>query len=165
MAKKKVKGSIPPGATVVASNRRARHDYDILETYEAGIALKGSEVKSLRTAKAQLADTYARVIDGQVWLHGMHIAPYSHAFGGDGHPPERDRKLLLHRREIDELTERTTREHLTIVPLALYFKDSYAKLELGLARGRQSHDKRHAIAQRDAARDVDRDLVRARKGR
>jgi SsrA-binding protein len=154
----------PKGVQVVASNRRARHEYEILETYEAGIALRGSEVKSLRESKVQLADTYARAIGREVWLLGMHIAPYSHAFGGDGHQTERDRKLLLHRKEIDEIAERTQREHLTLVPLALYFKDGFAKVELALARGRKRHDKRQAIAARDMARDVERDAGRAAKG-
>ena len=150
----------PKGTKVVASNRRARHEYDILDTFEAGIALKGSEVKSLRTSKVQLADTYARIINGEAWLIGMHIAPYSHAADHTGHNPERDRKLLLHRREIDELSERVAQEHLTLVPLALYFSESYAKVELALARGRKAHDKRHAIAERDAARDIDRAMAR-----
>ena len=154
----------PKGVQVVASNRRARHDYEILETYEAGLALRGSEVKSLRESKVQLADTYARVIGREVWLLGMHIAPYSHAHGVDGHQTERDRTLLLNRREIDELGDRTQREHLTLVPLALYFKDGFAKVELGLARGRKRHDKRQAIAARDAAREAERDAGRAAKG-
>ena len=153
----------PKGVKVVASNRRAFHDYEVLETYEAGIALKGSEVKSLRTSKVALADTYASVIDGQVWLHGMHIAPYSHSHGADGHVTERDRKLLLNRREIDELADRTSREHLTLVPLALYFKESYAKVEIGLARGKRRYDKRQAIAKRDAARDIEREVARNRR--
>ena len=154
----------PKGVQVVASNRRARHDFEILETFEAGIALQGSEVKSLRESKVQLADTYARVVDREVWLLGMHIAPYSHAHGADGHQAERDRKLLLNRREIQELAERTQRDHLTLVPLSLYFKDGFAKVELGLARGRKRHDKRQAIAARDAARDIERDAGRAAKG-
>ena len=154
----------PKGVQVVASNRRARHEYEILETYEAGLALQGSEVKSLRESKVQLADTYARVIGREVWLLGMHIAPYSHASLGDGHAAERDRKLLLNRREIQEVGDRTQREHLTLVPLSLYFKNGFAKVELGLARGRKRHDKRQAIAARDAARDIERDAGRAAKG-
>ena len=145
---------------VVASNRRARHEYDVLETYDAGIVLRGSEVKSLRTSKVALADTYARVINGEAWLIGMHISPYSHAADHTGHNPERDRKLLLHRRQLDELSQRLAQEHLTLVPLSLYFDESHAKLELALARGRKSHDKRQAIARRDAERDVERALAR-----
>jgi len=112
----------PKGTKVVATNRRARHDYDILETFESGIALKGSEVKSLRDGKIQLKDSFARVQDGELWLHGVHIAPYVYAHGADGHDPERPRKLLLHRAEIDELTGRTQQESLTLIPLSVYFK-------------------------------------------
>ena len=135
---------------VVAVNRRARHDYEILETYEAGIALVGSEVKSLREGKAQLRDSYARVQDGEVWLYGVHIPPYAFASGFGATDPDRRRKLLLHRRQIDELARRTQQEHLTLVPLALYFKDGRAKVDLALAKGRHTYDKRHAIAARDA---------------
>ena len=142
--------------TVVASNRRARYDYDILDTYEAGIALQGSEVKSLRAAKAQLKDSYAYVSAGEAWLKGVHIAPYSHSSGFGAHDAERERKLLLHRSEIDELRRRIETDHLTLVPLSIYFRDGRAKVELGLARGRKRHDKRHAIAERDQRREVDR---------
>ena len=154
----------PKGVKVVASNRRARHDYDILETYEAGIALVGSEVKSLRTSKVQMSDAYAAVDGGEAWLHNLHIAPYSHSAGHSGHDPERKRKLLLHRAEIDELAARVHQERLTIVPLAIYFKDGRAKAELALARGRRTYDKRQAIAARDAARDTERALARGRRG-
>lgn len=154
------------GHLVVASNRRARHEYDILEAFEAGIALRGSEVKSLRTSKVQLADTYARIVGGEAWLIGMHIAPYAHASGFGSHVPERDRKLLLHRSEIDQLRARIDQEKLTLVPLAIYFKDSHAKVELALARGRKHYDKRQAIARRDAARDIERAVAgRAMAGR
>ena len=144
------------GRTVVASNRRARYDYEILDTYEAGIALQGSEVKSLRSAKAQLKDSYAYVSGGEAWLKGVHIAPYSHSSGFGAHEAERERKLLLHRSEIDDLRRRIETDHLTLVPLSMYFLDGRAKVELGLARGRKRHDKRHAIAERDMRRDVDR---------
>jgi SsrA-binding protein len=140
----------------VASNRKARHDYDVLDTFEAGMALVGTEVKSLRDGKIVLKDAHARVEDGELWLVGVHVAPYEQADGFGGHDPERRRKLLLHRWEIDELGERTARESLTIVPLAVYFRDGRAKVELGLARGRRSYDKRHAIAERDAAREAAR---------
>jgi SsrA-binding protein len=144
------------GVKVVASNRKARHDYDVLDTFEAGMALVGTEVKSLRDGKIVLKDAHARVEDGELWLVGVHVAPYEQADGFGGHDPERRRKLLLHRWEIDELGERTAREGLTIVPLAVYFRDGRAKVELGLARGRRSYDKRHAIAERDAAREAAR---------
>jgi SsrA-binding protein len=134
----------------VAQNRRARHDYDILETYEAGLVLVGSEVKSLREGKAQLRDSYARVVDYEVWLYAMHIPPYAFASGFGATDPDRRRKLLLHRRQIDELNRRTTLESLTLVPLSVYFKDGRAKVNLALARGRKRYDKRHALAARDA---------------
>jgi SsrA-binding protein len=148
---------------VVATNRRARHDYEILETVEAGIALQGSEVKSMRTSKVQLKDSYAHERRGELWLKGVHIAPYLHSHGIDGHDPERERKLLLHRREIVELIARMEREQLTLVPLSVYFKGSNAKVELGLVRGRKRYDKRHAMAARDAARDADRAIAEARR--
>ncbi len=154
-----------PGVKVVARNRKARHDYDVLDIFECGIALQGSEVKSLRESKVQLADAHARVEAGEIWLRGMHIAPYSHAHGVSGHDPERPRKLLLHRREIAELEARVAQERLTLVPLSLYFKDGRAKLELALGRGRRKHDRRQAIARRDADRETERALARARRGK
>jgi SsrA-binding protein len=134
----------------VAQNRRARHDYDIIDTYETGIVLAGSEVKSLREGKAQLRESYARVTDGEVWLYAMHVPPYTFASGFGATDPDRRRKLLLHRRQIEELGRRTTQDSLTLVPLAVYFKDGRAKVDLALARGRKRYDKRHAIAARDA---------------
>lgn len=154
----------PPGATVVASNRMARRDYELLDTFECGVVLKGSEVKSLRDSKVQLSDAHARLIDGEVWLIGLHIAPYSHAGAADGHKLERDRKLLLNRKEIERIAAKLQQERLALVPLSLYFKDGRAKLELGIGRGRKSYDKRQAVAKRDAARDVDRSLAAARRG-
>ena len=154
----------PKGTKAVATNRRARHDYDVLETFEAGIALVGSEVKSLREGKVQLRDAYARVQDGEVWLHAVHVPPYAFAHGSDGHDPERPRKLLLHRHEIDELAGRTQQESLTLVPLSLYFKEGRAKVELALARGRRRYDKRQAIARRDAEREAARAMARGRRG-
>jgi SsrA-binding protein len=150
---------------VVATNRRARHDYDVLDTVEAGIALQGSEVKSLRTSQVQLKDSYAYVTRGEVWLKGVHIAPYGHAHGLDGHDPERERKLLLHRHEIDRLRVRIERDHLTLVPLDVHFRDGRAKVELGLVRGRRRHDKRHALAERDAKREAERAMSDRVKGR
>jgi len=146
----------PKGVKPVASNRKARHDYEILDVFEAGMALVGTEVKSLREGKIVLKDAHARVDDNEAWLLGVHIAPYELADGFGGHDPERRRKLLLHRSEIEELHERTAREGLTIVPLSVYFLKGRAKVELGLARGRRNYDKRHAIAERDAARETAR---------
>jgi SsrA-binding protein len=134
----------------VAQNRRARHDYDIIDTYEAGIVLVGSEVKSLREGKAQLRDSFARVVNGEVWLYHMHVPPYAFASGFGASDPNRARKLLLHRRQIGDLERRTTQESFTLVPLSIYFKDGRAKVDLALAKGRKHYDKRHAIAARDA---------------
>jgi SsrA-binding protein len=142
----------PPGT--VASNRRARHDYEILDTFEAGIALRGSEVKTLREGRASLQDAYATVEDGEVILH-MQIPAYSHT-GYDGHEPTRPRKLLLHRKEIEQLSRRVAERGLTLVPLRLYFKQQLVKVELAVARGKRAYDKRQAIAKRDAAREMDR---------
>jgi SsrA-binding protein len=153
----------PKGTKVAASNRKARHDYDVVETFECGMVLTGSEVKSIRDGKIQLKDSYARVQDGEVWLHGVHISPYVYAHGGDGHDPDRARKLLLHRTEIDELMGRTQQESLTLVPLSVYFKDGKAKVELALARGRRQYDKRQAIAKRDADREAARAMAQARR--
>jgi len=145
---------MPPKDTkLVAQNRKARHDFDILDVFECGIALQGSEVKSLRAAQVQMREAFARVDDGEVWLHGVHIAPYSFATGVGAHDPDRKRKLLLHRREIGELLQRTQQEGLTLVPLSIYFKEGRAKVELAVARGRHRYDKRHAIAKRDADRE------------
>ena len=148
---------------VVAQNRRARHDYDIIDTYEAGVVLVGSEVKSLREGKAQLRDSFARVQDGEVWLYGVHIPPYVFATGFGAVDSDRRRKLLLHRRQIEELGRRTTTESLTMVPLSLYFKDGRAKVDLALARGRKLYDKRHAIAARDAEREARRESAALRR--
>ncbi|MGH9277702.1 MAG: SsrA-binding protein SmpB [Acidimicrobiales bacterium] len=154
------------GIKVVAKNRRARHDYEILEIHEAGIALVGTEVKSIRNGLIQLKDSYAREDGGELWLVGVHISPYSQADGFGGHEPERRRKLLLHREEIAELASRVAQDSLTLVPLSVYFKEGRAKVELGLARGRKRYDKRQAIATRDADRETERAFARAnREGR
>jgi len=145
----------------VARNRRARHEYDILEVFECGIALQGSEVKSLRAGRASIADAYARIERGEAWLLGVHIPPYENAAGFGAHDPDRSRKLLLHRGEIDELLGRTQQQSLTLVPLSIYFKEGKAKVELALARGRRLYDKRHAIASRDAEREAAREAARA----
>ena len=148
---------------MVASNRRARHDYDVLDTVEAGIALQGSEVKSLRESKVTVGDAYARIIDHEAWVIGLHIAPYAHAGGLGAVDPDRDRKLLLHRQEIDRIRARIDQDRLTLVPLQLYFKEGRAKLELGLGKGRTGLDKRQHIAERDATREAQREMARARR--
>jgi SsrA-binding protein len=164
MAASGKKSHIPPGTKLIASNRQARRDYEILDTFECGIVLKGSEVKSLRDAKVQISDSHARLVDSEVWLFGLHIAAYSHSGASDGHALERDRKLLLHRKEIERIRARLQQERLALVPLALYFKDGRAKLELGVGRGRKQYDKRQLVAKRDAARDVDRSIAASRRG-
>ncbi|MET0458284.1 MAG: SsrA-binding protein SmpB [Ilumatobacteraceae bacterium] len=152
------------GTTPIASNKRARHDYSVLDVVEAGLVLQGSEVKSLRLGEVQLADAYARWSDGELWLEGVHIAPYRFANGVGAHEPDRRRKLLLHRDEIDRLQARIAQERLTLVPLRLYFREGRAKVELGLGKGRLKADKRQAIAERDSQREMDRALGRQRKG-
>jgi len=143
---------------VVVRNRRARHDYDILETYEAGIALRGTEVKSLREGKASLQDAYAKVEDGEVWLYQMHISPYEQG-GRFNHDPKRPRKLLLHKYEIRKLIGRTQERGLTLVPLKVYFNErGMAKVELALARGKRLYDRRREIARRIEEEDVERAL-------
>ena len=145
---------------VVASNRKARHTYDILETFEAGIVLHGSEVKSLRDAQVQMGEAYAVVDDGDVWIHNVHIAEYSNVDRATRPTTDRKRKLLLHRKEIDDIARKVQIERLTLIPLSIYFKDGRAKVELALAKSRRTHDKRQVIAERDAARD----LARANRG-
>lgn len=148
------------GRTLLASNRRARHDYTILETFEAGLDLQGTEVKAARAGKVQLKDSYVEVRGGQAWLVGAHISPYTHGTHGN-HDPERDRRLLLHRREIDRLMGRTQIQGQTAVPLSLYLKGNWIKLEVALARGRQLHDKRQAAKERIADREAE-EAVRGR---
>jgi SsrA-binding protein len=154
----------PSGTKLIASNRKARHDYSILDTVEAGIVLTGSEVKSLRAGHVQLADAYARVRNGEVWMDGVHIAPYQFATGVGAHEPDRSRKLLLNRGEISRLSARIDQERLALVPLALYFKEGRAKVELGVAKGRTKGDKRQAMAERDSKREIERALGRRSKG-
>lgn len=141
----------------MASNRKARHDYTIEDVMEAGLMLTGTEVKSLRAGRASLADGYAMITDGEVWLHGVHIPEYSLGTWTN-HEPRRIRKLLMHRKEIDRLSRETAERGLTLIPLSLYFLDGKAKVELALARGKRTYDKRHDLAKRDAAREVDRAL-------
>jgi SsrA-binding protein len=149
------------GDRVVIRNRRARYDYEVLDRFECGIVLAGPEVKSLREGRGNLQDAYARVEDGEVWLHGMHISPY--AFSRAELDPARRRKLLLHRRQIEELAYQTGQRGVTLVPLQLYFKDGRAKVELAVARGKRRYDKRAAIAEREAKREVDRALKAGRR--
>jgi SsrA-binding protein len=154
----------PRGTKQIAHNRRARRDYDVLDTFEAGLVLQGSEVKSLRAGHVQVADAYAHVKDGEVWLEGVHIAPYAFAQGFGAHDPDRRRKLLMHRDEIRRLDLRLAQERLTLVPISLYFKDGRVKVELAVARGRRRADKREALAERDSQREIDRALARRHKG-
>ena len=153
------------GVQRIASNRRARHDYEILKTYEAGIVLAGTEVKSLRAGYVSLADAFAQERDGEIVLYNLHIPEYG--FGSwTNHAPRRTRKLLLHRVEIRRILERLSAGGgLTLVPLSMYFSNGWAKVELGLARGRRSYDKRQVLAQRDADREIAREMGRRLKGR
>ncbi|WP_419840890.1 SsrA-binding protein SmpB [Candidatus Poriferisodalis sp.] len=143
---------------VVASNRRARRNYEVLDTFECGMVLRGSEVKSLRAGGAQMRDAYARVRDNEMWLMGLHIAPWIHASPNLGHDVGRPRKLLMHRAEINRLRARTEQDRLQLIPLDIYFCDGRAKLELALARGRRLYDKRQAIRKRESDRDARRAL-------
>jgi SsrA-binding protein len=140
----------------VATNRAARHRYEIVETFEAGVVLQGTEVKSLRDGKARLQDSYAAIEEGEVWLRGSHIPPYPPA--RDNHEPERPRKLLLHRWEIERLIGRMQRKGLTLIPTSIYFRGNVAKVELAMARGKEHRDRRREIRDRDVARDVEREL-------
>lgn len=164
MAKKKTKkGKANSGNPVVATNRRARHDYNILETWECGIVLVGTEVKSMRDGKASLVDAFATVDDGEIWLRGLHVPEYSHG-SWTNHAPRRSRKLLLHRREIDSIMGKVHDGNKTLVPLSLYFKDGRLKVELALASGKQDYDKRQDIKRRTEEREVTRELGRRVKG-
>jgi len=152
------------GRKLVAQNRKARHDYVISDTLEAGLVLTGTEVKSLRAGRASLVDGYAVITDGEVWLYGVHIPEYTEGTWTN-HEPRRHRKLLLHRREIAKLIGKTKEGGVTLVPLQLYFRDGRAKVELALARGKRAYDKRHTLATRDAEREITRALGRLAKGR
>ena len=145
----------------VATNRQARFKYHLLENWETGIALQGSEVKSLREGNVTLKDSYAQVHEGEVWLHNCHIAPYEPA-AKDGHDPERPRKLLMHRKEIERLIGKTQEKGLTLIPTRIYFSGPRAKVELALAKGKDHHDKRDTIRERDQRRDMERELRRPR---
>jgi SsrA-binding protein len=151
------------GQKLVAQNKKARHDYLIEDTYEAGMVLQGTEVKSLRAGRASLVDGFAEVHEGEIWLHSVHIPEY---FQGtwNNHTARRKRKLLLNRAEIDKIERRVNERGLTIVPLSLYFKDGRAKVEIALAKGKKSYDKRHALAERQANREVEQAVGRRLKG-
>ena len=151
------------GKKIVATNRAARHEFSILDTIEAGLVLRGSEVKSLRQAQVQIKDAFVRFDKGEAWLHAMHISPWSTTARHDAEDPDRKRKLLLHQNEIEKWQARVDTERLTIVPLSLYFSNGKAKVELGLAKGRTKGDRRQAIAEREAKREAEQAIGRARK--
>lgn len=151
------------GRKLIAQNKKARHDYHIEDTFEAGLVLTGTEVKSLRQGRASLVDGFADIDNGEIWLHGVHIPEYSQGTWTN-HSARRRRKMLLHREEIDKIADRVQQKGLTVVPLALYFKDGRAKIEIGLARGKKHWDKRHAIAERTAEREKQEAIGRRLKG-
>lgn len=148
---------------VVASNRRARHEYDLGDTYECGIVLKGSEVKSLRESKVTIADAYCRIYNDELWLYGLHVGQYSHAGSAYAHDPDRDKKLLAHRSEINSIRRALENDGRTLVPLKLYFKEGKAKVEIAVARRRRSQDKRQAIRERDMASEARKAMSDARR--
>ena len=154
----------PTGRIMVAQNRKARHDYHLHDTFEAGLVLTGTEVKSLRAGRASLADAFATVDDGEVWLRNAHIPEYEFGTWRKSHTARRNRKLLLHRREIAKLDKETANSGRTIVPLAIYFSDGYAKVELAVATGKKDWDKRHSIAEREADREAQRALAARNRG-
>jgi SsrA-binding protein len=154
---KKAKKRRSPASGDVATNRRAGHRFELVEKFEAGIELRGSEVKSLRNGKAQLSDAYAVIDHGEVWMRGLHIPPYEPA-SRENHDPERPRKLLLHRAEIERLVGKTAQRGLTLIPTRIYFKGPRAKVELALARGKEGRDRRQEIAERDVRREVEREF-------
>lgn len=150
----------PPGVKIVATNRQARREFEILDTVEAGLVLRGSEVKSLRNAKAQLSEAYGRIHEGEAWLNSLHISQYEHSSLAFGHDTDRPKKLLLHKSEIVRLQNQIDQKALTLVPLALYFKDGRAKVELALARRKRLVDKRETIQRREADREAQREMAR-----
>lgn len=151
------------GIVLIAQNKRARHEYAIVDTIEAGIVLRGSEVKAMRSGQVQLSDSFARIRNGEVWMEGVHIPPYRYASGFGAHDPDRAKKLLLHRGEIQRLRARVDQDRVALVPLRLYFKDGTVKVELGIGKGRTKGDKRQAIAERDTQREIDREMGRRAK--
>ena len=152
----------PAGQKTVVSNRKARHDYEILERFETGIVLSGAEVKSLRGGHGSLSEAFARVRDGEVWLEGMHIPPYAQAADRSRYQPTRPRKLLLHRKEIERLVGKAAERGLALVPMRVYFAHGLAKVELGLGRGKRQFEKRQAIAEREHRREMEREAGRRR---
>ena len=152
------------GRKLIAQNKKARHDYLIEDTWEAGIVLTGTEVKALRAGRASLTDGFALVTDGEVWLHNVHIPEYSQGTWTN-HAPRRVRKLLLHKEQIRKLIGKSKESGHTLIPLSLYFKDGKAKVEIALAKGKKSHDKRASIAERDSQREMQRAMGRAIKGK
>lgn len=163
-SKKKKKASLDPdGKLVVATNRRGRFDYEIVDTFEAGIVLMGPEVKSLRDARANLGDAFASVHRGELWLEKLHISPYEAATRANPTDPQRRRKLLVHRHEIDRLEGRVAEKGLTLIPLSVYFLRGRAKVEMALVRGKHRHDKRHAIREREQNRETQRVMRRHRR--
>ncbi|MCQ9330412.1 SsrA-binding protein SmpB [Corynebacterium phoceense] len=163
MAKKAKKKKAVDNNSTLATNRRARHDFKILDTYECGMVLVGTEIKSLREGKISLVDAFATIDDGEVYVRNLHIPEYSYG-SWTNHSPKRTRKLLLHRREIDKLMGQVRDGNKTLIPLRVYLKDGRAKLELGLAQGKQDYDKREAIKRRDQDREITRELGRRIKG-
>ena len=159
----KAAGGKPGGKQIIATNRKARHNYSVLELFEAGVALQGTEVKSLREGHASLADAFATVDDGEVWLRNLYIPEYRHG-SWTNHDPRRNRKLLLHRQQIDRLVGKIRDGNLTLMPMTLYFSEGKVKVELALAQGKRAHDKRQDMARRDAQREVIRELGRRAKG-
>ena len=151
------------GRKLIASNKKARHDYHIEDTYEAGIVLQGTEVKSLRAGRASLVDGFADIENGEIFLHAVHIPPYAEGTWTN-HPPRRRRKLLLHREEIAKIEAKVREKGFTLIPLQLYFVDGRAKVEIGLAKGKKTWDKRHAIAERTAKRETEIAIGRRAKG-
>ena len=171
-ANKKAKnGKQKPGVTglekkIVATNRRARRDYEITDTYECGMILRGSEVKSLRESQVQMAESYGRIDDGEMWLLGLNISPYASTGSASfGHMPDRHRKLLLHKSEITRIEARLQRERLALIPLSIYFIGGRAKVEIGIGRGKREFDRRQDIARRDADREAERAMSKANQRR
>jgi SsrA-binding protein len=160
-------GKQKPGVTgldkkIVATNRRARRDYEITDTFECGMVLRGSEVKSLRESQVQMTEAYGRIDDGELWLLGLNISPYASTGSASfGHVPDRHRKLLLHRTELDRIEARVQRERLALIPLSIYFIGGRAKVEIGIGRGKKEFDRRHDIAKRDADREAERAMSKA----
>jgi SsrA-binding protein len=157
---------VAEGQKTVATNRRARHDFDIEETFEAGIVLTGAEVKSLRAGRASLSDAFGRIRGGEAWVEGLHIPPYEHGSSQrSGYESKRPRKLLLHRREIDRLLGKIKERGLALVPLRLYFRRGMAKIELGVGKGKRQFEKRQSIAEKEQRREIERAVARRRRDR